>query len=101
MAKKCMIERDLKRSKLAKSQKNKRAKLKAVVMNRAASPEERWEATLKLSTLTRNGAQIRMRRRCRLTGRPRGNFRKFGLCRNMLRSLASKGEIPGVVKASW
>ena len=71
------------------------------VMDRSAPVEERFEATLKLAQLPRNGAAVRVRLRCALTGRPRGNYRKFKLSRNMLRALASSGQLPGMVKASW
>ena len=70
-------------------------------MNRELPVEERFEATLKLAELPRNGAKVRVRLRCELTGRPRGNYRKFKLSRNALRDLASNGQIPGLVKASW
>jgi small subunit ribosomal protein S14 len=79
----------------------KRAALKKIVMNRELPVEDRFEATLKLAQLPRNGAQTRVRLRCELTGRARGNYRKFKLCRVALRDLASQGQIPGMVKASW
>ena len=79
----------------------KRAQLKAQVMDRSTPGEERFEATLRLAQLPRNGAAVRVRLRCELTGRPRGNYRKFKLSRNMLRALASSGQLPGMVKASW
>ncbi len=79
------------------------AKTSAVNRNkhRTLPVEERFEASLKLAELPRNGAANRVRLRCELTGRPRANYRKFRLCRNALRSLASSGQIPGMVKASW
>ena len=101
MAKTSMINREAKRAKLAKQHAEKRAALKALVMDREAPVEERFEATLKLAQLPRNGAKVRVRLRCELTGRPRGNYRKFKLSRNALRDLASVGQIPGLVKASW
>ena len=101
MAKTSAIEKNKHRAKLAASQRAKRAELKATVMNRELPVEDRFEATLKLAELPRNGAKVRVRLRCALTGRPRGNYRKFQLCRNALRDLASAGQIPGVVKASW
>ena len=70
-------------------------------MDREVPVEERFEATLRLAQLPRNGAKVRVRLRCELTGRARGNYRKFKLSRNMLRELASSGQLPGVVKASW
>ena len=79
----------------------KRAELKKVVMDRSREPEERFEATLKLAAMPRNGARVRIRNRCMITGRPRAYYRKFGLSRIALRELASEGQVPGVVKASW
>ena len=81
--------------------KGKRAELKARVMDRSTPVEERFEASMKLAELPRNGAAVRIKLRCALTGRSRGNYRKFKLSRNMLRSLANSGQLPGVVKASW
>ena len=101
MAKTSAIEKNKRRTKLSASHRAKRAELKATVMNRELPVEDRFEATLKLAELPRNGAKVRVRLRCALTGRPRGNYRKFQLSRNMLRELASAGQIPGVVKASW
>lgn len=101
MAKLSSIEKNKKRVRMIKSQAPKRARLKAVVMNHEASPEERFEATMKLAEMPRNGAASRYRLRCELTGRPRGNYRKFKLCRIALRDLANWGQIPGIVKSSW
>lgn len=101
MAKISSIEKNKRRERLAKLHAAKRAALKAVIMNRALPIEERFKATLKLAQLPRNGAKVRVRLRCELTGRPRGNYRKFRLCRNQLRELASRGLIPGMIKASW
>jgi small subunit ribosomal protein S14 len=101
MAKTSAVEKNRRRAKLAATHAPKRAALKAVVMDRSLPVEERFEATLKLAQLPRNGAANRVRLRCELTGRPRGNYRKFKLSRNMLRELASNGQIPGVTKASW
>ncbi|HYZ30917.1 MAG TPA: 30S ribosomal protein S14 [Crenalkalicoccus sp.] len=101
MAKTSAVEKNKRRGQLAKLHAEKRAALKAVVMNRALPVEERFEASLRLAQLPRNGAANRVRLRCELTGRPRGNYRKFRLCRNKLRELANEGQIPGVVKASW
>ncbi|MCS6890983.1 MAG: 30S ribosomal protein S14 [Rhodovarius sp.] len=101
MAKISAIEKNKRREKLAAAYAAKRAALKAVVMNRALPIEERFAATLKLAQLPRNGAKVRVRLRCEITGRPRGNYRKFKLCRNMLRQMANSGQLPGVVKASW
>lgn len=101
MAKKSAVEKNKRRERLAKLHAAKRAALKAVVMNRALPIEERFEATLKLAQLPRNGAANRVRLRCAITGRPRGNYRKFKLSRTMLRELGSKGQLPGLLKASW
>lgn len=101
MAKASAINRNNKRVKLAKSLEGKRAKLKAIIANKEAPMEERFAAVLKLAEMPRNSAKIRIRNRCALTGRPRGNFRKFNLCRVALRNLASRGELPGVTKSSW
>ena len=101
MAKVCMIERDKKRRRMAKSYANKRAQLKAIIKDRTVSAEERFQATLTLAELPRNSSKVRIRNRCALTGRPRGYFRKFNLSRIALRDLASRGELPGVTKSSW
>ncbi len=101
MAKKSQVNRNGMRERLAGRDKTKRAALKAIVMDRTLPVEDRFNATLKLAQLPRNGAAVRVRLRCALTGRSRGNYRKFKLCRVMLRDLASSGQIPGMVKASW
>jgi small subunit ribosomal protein S14 len=101
MAKTSSVEKNKRREQLSKLHRAKRGALKAVVMNRELPIEDRFEATLKLAQLPRNGAENRVRLRCELTGRPRGNYRKFKLCRNQFRDLANNGQIPGVVKASW
>ena len=101
MAKISMIERDVKRKKLCKKYASKRQALKDLIMDKNTSIEDRFEATLKLAKLPRNGASIRQRNRCALTGRPRGVYRKFQLSRIALRDLASLGQIPGVIKSSW
>jgi small subunit ribosomal protein S14 len=101
MAKTSAINRNLKRAQLAKKFSARRAALKAVANNEALSPEERFSARLKLAALPRNSSTVRFRLRCEMTGRPRGNYRKFKLSRIALRDLASTGQIPGMVKASW
>ena len=101
MAKTSAVNRNDKRARLAARDKAKRAVLKAQVMDRDAPVEDRFTATLKLAQLPRNGAAVRVRLRCALTGRARGNYRKFKLSRNKLRELASSGQLPGMVKASW
>lgn len=101
MAKTSAIERNLKRMRLSKQYAAKRASLKAIAKDEMASPEERFTARLKLAQLPRNSAPSRIRLRCELSGRPRGNYRKFKLSRIALRDLASRGQIPGMVKSSW
>ena len=101
MAKLSQVNRNAMRERKSKRDRSKRAALKSVVMDRTLPVEERFNASLKLAQLPRNGAGVRFRLRCELTGRPRGNYRKFKLCRIMLRSLANEGQIPGMVKASW
>lgn len=101
MAKKSAVERDKKRRRMASKHAARRAALKAIVMNRDASPEERFEAVLKLAQEPRNSAKVRIRNRCEVSGRPRGVYRKFKLGRVMLRDMASRGHIPGMVKSSW
>lgn len=101
MAKTSSVERNIKRERLAKKYAAKRARLKVLAKDETLSMEERFEARLKLSELPRNSAPNRIRLRCGLTGRPRGNYRKFKLSRIALRDLASVGLIPGVVKSSW
>jgi small subunit ribosomal protein S14 len=101
MAKTAVINRDLKRRKTVKKFAKKRAELQAVIDNAKISDEDRFAARQKLQQLPRNSSPTRLRNRCKLTGRPRGVFRKFGLGRNKLREIAMQGEIPGVVKASW
>ena len=101
MAKTSSVNRNDKRQYMATRDKAKRAELKAQVMDRSVPVEERFEATIKLAQLPRNGAAVRVRLRCALTGRARGNYRKFKLSRMMLRELASSGQLPGMVKASW
>jgi small subunit ribosomal protein S14 len=101
MAKTSAVEKNKRRAALSRTHAPKRAALKGIVMDRTLPVEERFEASLKLAQLPRNGAANRVRLRCEVTGRPRGNYRKFKLCRNMLRELANSGQIPGVTKASW
>jgi len=101
MAKKSAIEKNQHRRRLVERYAARRAALRAVARDRKREPEERFEATLALAALPRNGARNRLRNRCSLTGRPRGYHRKFGLSRIALRDLGSAGQIPGLVKASW
>ena len=101
MAKTSAVLKNKKREKLIGLQSKKREELKIIANNKSLSFEERLEAQIKLSELSRNGSKVRYRNRCNLTGRPRGNFRKFGLSRIAVRDLAAWGQIPGLVKSSW
>ena len=101
MAKRSMIERDKRRKALATKYAALRKELRETVRNTKLAPEEREAAVLKLQKLPRDSSAIRVRNRCRLTGRPRGYYRKFGLSRSKLREVIMRGEAPGVVKASW
>jgi small subunit ribosomal protein S14 len=101
MAKKSSINKNERRRKMAKGAAPKRARLKAIAHDKSASQEERFEAQLKLAEMPRNASPVRIRNRCEMTGRPRAFYRKFKLSRIALRDLASTGQIPGVVKASW
>lgn len=101
MAKTSSIEKNKRRQKLVKQFSGKRARLKAIIMNKEASIEERFEATLKLAQMPRNGAENRIRNRCEVTGRPRAFYRKLKVSRIALRELGNKGLIPGLLKSSW
>lgn len=101
MAKMSMIQREHKRSKTVRKYAARRAQLKAVIRDVSKSDEERYDAQLKLQALPRDASPVRQRNRCRLTGRPHGYYRKFGLARNKLREAAMRGDVPGLVKASW
>ena len=101
MAKKSAIEKNNKRRKLAQRSAAKRAELKAMAKDQTLPMEERFAARLKLAELPRNSASVRIRNRCEISGRPRGNYRKFKMSRIALRDLASAGQIPGMVKSSW
>jgi small subunit ribosomal protein S14 len=101
MAKKSMIAREHKRERTVAKYAAKRAALKAIIGDVNASDDERWDATLKFQALPRDASPVRQRTRCQITGRPNGVYRKFGLCRNKLREAAMRGDIPGLVKASW
>ena len=101
MAKKSMIARENKRAKIVAKYAEKRQALKAIVRDLSLSDEERWNAQTALQKLPRNASPVRQQRRCQLTGRPHGVYRKFGLSRNKLREAAMQGDIPGLVKASW
>ena len=101
MAKLALKNREAKRTKTVQKFAAKRAELKAVIDNEKLTEEERMAARIKLQQLPRNASPVRQRNRCALTGRPRGYFRKFGLCRNKLREIAMRGEVPGLTKSSW
>ena len=101
MAKLSLKQRELKRTQLVAKYAKKYAELKAIVGDAKRTDEERYTARLELQKLPRNANPTRQRNRCEITGRARGTFRKFGLARSKIRELAFKGDIPGVVKASW
>ncbi|MDR1694816.1 MAG: 30S ribosomal protein S14 [Lactobacillaceae bacterium] len=101
MSKKSAVYRNLKRIKMAEKYANARQKQLDIIHNPSSTQEDIWAAELKMQSFPKNSAKARIRNRCKLTGRARGNYRKFGLCRNKLRELAGFGEIPGLVKSSW
>lgn len=101
MAKKSAIAKNKHRIAKVAAQKEKRAELRNIIRDRDGDPEERFDAVLRLAKLPRNGAKIRVRNRCGITGRPRAYYRKFGISRIALRDMASAGLVPGVLKSSW
>ena len=101
MAKKSMIAREDKRTKLVARYAEKRAALKAIINSTTASDDEKWEAQIKLQKIPRDASPVRQMRRCEITGRPHGVYRKFKMCRNKIREAAMRGDIPGLTKASW
>ena len=101
MAKKSMIAREAKRARMVAKYAQKRAALKAIIADVNASDEEKWDAQVALQKLPRDASPVRQQRRCQITGRPHAVYRKFGLCRNKLREAAMRGDVPGLVKASW
>ena len=101
MAKSCMVNREVKRIRMVQKYAVKRAELKAAIINTALSEEERTAAREKLNKMPRDSSPVRIRNRCSITGRPHGYYRKFGLGRNKLREAAMRGDVPGLVKASW
>jgi small subunit ribosomal protein S14 len=101
MAKTSIIVREGKRAIAVKRAAVKRAGLKAIINSKTASYEDRYQAQMKLQAMPRDTSPVRGRNRCRVTGRPHGFYRKFGLCRNKLREAAMRGDVPGLVKASW
>ena len=101
MAKNCMIQREIKRAKMVARYAEKRNALKATIKNANSTFDERMLAVEALQKLPRDSAPVRQHNRCRITGRPHGVYRKFGLCRNKIREAAMRGDIPGLVMASW
>ncbi len=101
MAKLSTIEKNNRRKRMTKLKASARTKLKAVIYDRDTTMEERFDAVMRLAKMSRNSSATRIRNRCELTGRPRGVYRKFKLCRIKLRDLALTGQIPGIVKSSW
>lgn len=101
MAKLALKNREAKRAKMVAKYAAKRAALEAIIADMSLNEDERMSARLKIQLLPRNSSPVRQRMRCALTGRPRGVFKKFGLCRNKLREIAMRGEVPGMTKASW
>jgi small subunit ribosomal protein S14 len=101
MAKKSMIAREVKRAKLVAKYAAKREALKTLINSTSASESEVWEAAQQLQKIPRDASPSRIQRRCRITGRPHAVYRKFGLCRHKLREAAMRGDVPGLVKASW
>ena len=101
MAKKSMIAREAKRTQLVAKYAAQRAELKQIINNVSSSDDEKWEAQIKLQKLPRDSSPVRQRRRCQITGRPHGVYRKFGLSRNILSQAAMRGDVPGLVKSSW
>ena len=101
MAKKSSIEKNKTRIKKVLSMRQKRKDLKQIIMNKSLPMDERFQAQMKLNNMPRDGSSIRVRNRCLITGRPRGNYRKFKMSRIAFRELASTGQIPGIVISSW
>ena len=101
MAKLALVNREAKREAAVKKHAAKRAELKSIIDDQTRSMDERMEAMKRLQAMPRNSSPVRLRNRCALTGRPRGTFRKFGLARSKIREIAMRGEIPGMIKASW
>ncbi|MBI1273145.1 MAG: 30S ribosomal protein S14 [Alphaproteobacteria bacterium] len=101
MAKQSMINKNKRRAKLSGSKSARRKELKAIIMNKANTMEDRFAAVQKLAKMPRNSSKVRVRNRCELSGRPRGTYRKFKLSRIALRLMALQGLIPGMVKSSW
>lgn len=101
MAKTSAVEKNKRREKLVKRHAGKRARLKAIVMDKSLPLDERFGATIQLAEMPRNSSKVRIRNRCEVTGRPRGFYRKLRMSRIALRQLGSLGQVPGIVKSSW
>lgn len=101
MAKACMVNRELRRQRMVKKYAARRAALKHTIKDASLSEAERGAARQKLAKMPRDASAVRLRNRCNMTGRPHGYYRKFGLARNKLREAAMRGDVPGLVKASW
>ncbi len=101
MAKKSMIQREIKRQKVVRRYAKRRAELKAIIVSVKSTDEERTQALLALQKMPRNASPVRLRNRCFISGRPKGFYRKFGLGRNKLREQTMDGNLPGLSKASW
>jgi small subunit ribosomal protein S14 len=101
MAKSSMLAREDKRTKTVAKFAAKRAAIKAILKDLGASEDEKWEAQIKLQKMPRDASPVRQRNRCKITGRPHGVYRKFGMCRHKLREAAMRGDVPGLTKASW
>ena len=101
MAKSSMIAREAKRARTVAKFAVKRAALKAVIADLNASDDDKWQAQIQLQKLPRDASPVRKQNRCRITGRPHGVYRKFGMCRHKLREAAMRGDVPGLTKASW
>jgi len=101
MAKSSMLAREDKRTKTVAKFAAKRAAIKTILKDINASDDEKWEAQIKLQKMPRDASPVRQRNRCKITGRPHGVYRKFGMCRHKLREAAMRGDVPGLTKASW
>ncbi|TFH70340.1 30S ribosomal protein S14 [Gammaproteobacteria bacterium LSUCC0112] len=101
MAKTSMIARELKRTETVAKFAAKRAALKAILADVNASDDDKWQAQIAFQKLPRDASPVRQQKRCRITGRPHGVYRKFGMCRHKLREAAMRGDVPGLTKASW
>jgi len=101
MAKTSMIAREEKRTRTVAKFAAKRAALKAVLADLNASDDDKWQAQIQLQKMPRDASPVRQQNRCRITGRPHGVYRKFGMCRHKLREAAMRGDVPGLTKASW